>query len=92
MIRTKIFRYLFGIFLITAVMFLLTFYPFESLLEWQSPILARCFFVLMLCFAICLIRLILGPTAADRAVAVDAKIIRQHLLYKTFNMYVCFSK
>lgn len=56
---------------IILALFFITFYPIPSLLKWQSPILARCFFILMLCFAFCLLRLMLGPTPADRAVAVD---------------------
>jgi multicomponent Na+:H+ antiporter subunit F len=38
---------------------------------WQSPFLSHCFFILMICFALCLVRLMLGPTPADRAVAID---------------------
>jgi multicomponent Na+:H+ antiporter subunit F len=46
-------------------------YPLPSLLGWQSQWLARCFFILMLCFALCLFRVMGGPTSADRAVAID---------------------
>ncbi|MBM3249708.1 MAG: multiple resistance and pH regulation protein F [Candidatus Omnitrophica bacterium] len=58
-------------FLISATLFFIGFFTVPSLLEWQSPFLSRCFFILMICFALCLIRLIVGPTPADRAVAVD---------------------
>ncbi len=57
-----------GLFL--ALLFVII-YPIFSLLEWQSSFLSRCFFILMICFALCLFRLMRGPTPADRAVAVD---------------------
>jgi len=60
-----------GLIGVVAALFFITIYPLPSLLNWQSPFLSRCFFVLMLCFAFCLLRLMLGPTPADRAVAVD---------------------
>jgi multicomponent Na+:H+ antiporter subunit F len=56
---------------LTAVLVFISLYPLDSLLKWQSPFLSRCFFILMLCFALCMIRLAQGPTPADRAVAVD---------------------
>jgi multicomponent Na+:H+ antiporter subunit F len=56
---------------LTAALLFISIYPIPSLLEWQSPFLSRCFFILVLCFVLCLFRLMLGPTAADRAVAVD---------------------
>ena len=38
----------------------------------QALFLARCFFILMICFAICLLRIVLGPTSVDRAVVINA--------------------
>jgi len=64
-------RYFLGLVVLSAGLLFITMYPIPSLLEWQSPMLARCFFVLMLCFLLCLIRLLRGPTPADRAVAID---------------------
>ncbi|MCM8796452.1 MAG: cation:proton antiporter [Candidatus Omnitrophica bacterium] len=64
-------RYFIGLIFILAAIFFIGIYPIPSLLGWQSPFLSRCFFVLMLCFSLCLIRVMLGPTAADRAVAID---------------------
>ena len=69
--KSKYVNWFFGFFAIAAVSLLVIFYPVASLLEWQSPFLSRCFFILIMCFAICLIRLMFGPTPADRAVAVD---------------------
>lgn len=69
--KTKFIRWYLGLAAVSAVLLLIIVLPLPSLLSWQSPALARCFFVLMLCFAFCLFRLMLGPTPADRAVAVD---------------------
>lgn len=60
-----------GLLGMSLLLLFISIYPIPSLLEWQSSVLSRCFFVLMLCFALCLLRLMRGPTAADRAVAVD---------------------
>lgn len=69
--QSKYLTWCLGLLVILAVLLFVSIYPIPSLLMWQAPILSRCFFILMLCFAICLLRLILGPTAADRAVAID---------------------
>jgi multicomponent Na+:H+ antiporter subunit F len=58
--------------IVAVVLCVVLIYPLPSLLAWQSIFLSRSFFILMLCFAFCVIRLILGPTSADRAVTVDA--------------------
>jgi multicomponent Na+:H+ antiporter subunit F len=60
-----------GLFVIATLLLIISIYPLPSLLGWQSRFLSRCFFMLMLCFALCLFRLVRGPTPADRAVAVD---------------------
>lgn len=57
--------------LIFALLFI-NIYPIPSLLGWQSSFLARCFFILMICFAVCLLRIVLGPTSVDRAVVINA--------------------
>jgi multicomponent Na+:H+ antiporter subunit F len=64
-------RYFAGLILLLSALAFISFYPLPSLLEWQSHLLARCFFVLLLCFLFCLFRVMIGPTAADRAVAID---------------------
>ncbi|MEW6101265.1 MAG: cation:proton antiporter [Candidatus Omnitrophota bacterium] len=68
---SKDMRYALGLIAIVTVLAGILIYPIPSLLGWQSPLLARCFFILMLCFLFCLVRLMLGPTPADRAVAID---------------------
>lgn len=69
--KTGYLRWFLGLLLISAMLFATVTFTFPSLLGWQSPFLSRCFFVLMLCFGFCLMRLFLGPTPADRAVSVD---------------------
>jgi multicomponent Na+:H+ antiporter subunit F len=64
-------RYFLGLLFIITILIFISFFPISSLLWWQSGALSRCFFVLLLCFALCLLRLMLGPTPADRAVAID---------------------
>ena len=68
---TQKMRWFFGFCgIITTLLFIMV-YPIPSLLGWQSPWLGRCFFILMFCFLMCLLRVMRGPTPADRAVAVD---------------------
>ncbi|MCM8780727.1 MAG: cation:proton antiporter [Candidatus Omnitrophica bacterium] len=69
--KIKCLSWCLGVTIISAVLLFITFYPLPSLLKWQSPFLSRCFFILMVCFAMGLVRLFLGPTAADRAIAID---------------------
>ena len=69
--KLKNLRWFLGLLSITVILLFISIYPIPSLLEWQSPFLSRCFFILMFCFALCILRLTLGPTPADRAVAVD---------------------
>ncbi|MDP2929497.1 MAG: monovalent cation/H+ antiporter complex subunit F [Candidatus Omnitrophota bacterium] len=45
--------------------------PVPSMLKWQSNFLARSFLFLLLCAALCLYRILRGPTAPDRAIAID---------------------
>lgn len=69
--KAKYLRWCLGLLGLAAALLFITLYPIPSLLMWQSAFLSRCFFILLLCFALCLLRLTLGPTAADRAVAID---------------------
>lgn len=64
-------RWFLGLLVLAGTLLFIFIYPIPSLLGWQSIFLSRCFFILMVCFAFCLIRILLGPTSADRAVAVD---------------------
>ena len=64
-------RWCLGLLGLSIALLFISLYPIPSLLDWQSPMLSRCFFILALCFALCLFRLMLGPTPADRAVSID---------------------
>ncbi|MCX5706842.1 MAG: monovalent cation/H+ antiporter complex subunit F [Candidatus Omnitrophica bacterium] len=64
-------RYFLGLIAIVATLTIVIFYPIPSLLAWQSIFLKRVFFVLILCGLFCLWRILIGPTAADRAVGLD---------------------
>jgi len=67
----KLLRWLIGLIIIIISLLMLIFYPFPSLLEWQSPFLKHAFSVLFFCALFCLWRILKGPTSADRAVAID---------------------
>lgn len=64
-------RWFIGLLAIIAIFAIIIFYPFPSLLEWQSPLLRHSFSVLFFCALFCLWRILKGPTSADRAVAID---------------------
>jgi multicomponent Na+:H+ antiporter subunit F len=64
-------RYFIGLVAIVIILGAIIFYPFPSLLEWQSVLLRHSFSVLFFCGLFCLWRIIKGPTSADRAVAID---------------------
>lgn len=64
-------RWFAGLAVIIIIFIVVIVYPFPSLLEWQSLLLKRCFSVLFFCALFCLWRTLRGPTAADRAVAID---------------------
>jgi multicomponent Na+:H+ antiporter subunit F len=64
-------RWLIGLVIIIIIFGVIIIYPFPSLLEWQSFLLKRCFFILFLCALFCLWRILKGPTPADRAVSID---------------------
>ena len=64
-------RYFLGFIAFTAIVLAIIFLPIPSLLEWQSLLLKRAFFILMLAGSLCLFRILRGPTPADRAAALD---------------------
>jgi len=67
----KSLRWLIGLVVISAIFGAILFLPLPSLLDWQSPLLKRAFFILFFSGLFSLWRIIRGPTAADRAVALD---------------------
>jgi multicomponent Na+:H+ antiporter subunit F len=64
-------RWFLGLIIIIIVLWIVIFYPLPSILGWQSPLLKRGFNILLLCGLFCLWRILRGPTAADRIVAID---------------------
>ena len=64
-------RWLIGVAILAAVTWVIFFVPLDSMLEWQSPLLRYSFLVFFVCSLFCLYRVFRGPTAVDRAVAID---------------------
>ena len=64
-------RWLLGLLAISAAVVLIFAAPLPSILRWQSPFLARAFLWLIISSGLCLWRVLRGPTAPDRAVAID---------------------
>ncbi|MFA5500265.1 MAG: monovalent cation/H+ antiporter complex subunit F [Candidatus Omnitrophota bacterium] len=63
--------YLLGVIGTVAAVSVILFLPVPSILRWQSNFLARALMALLLCAFLCLYRILRGPTAVDRAVAID---------------------
>ena len=63
--------YILGVLIITVLAACILFLPVPSMLRWQSNFLARAFLFLFLSATLCLYRIFRGPTAPDRAVAID---------------------
>lgn len=64
-------RWFIGLIAVLAIFLAIIFFPIPSLLEWQSALLKRVFFILFLCASFCLWRIFKGPTSSDRAAALD---------------------
>jgi len=64
-------RWLIGLAVILAFAAVILFCPLPSSLRWQSNSLARAFLCLFASAVLCLYRVLRGPTAPDRAVAID---------------------
>ena len=68
---TKRTSWLIGLIIIIALIAVIVLAPVPSILRWQSNFAARSFLFLFLSAALCLYRIFRGPTAPDRAVAID---------------------
>ncbi len=64
-------RWLIGLIAIIVVIAGVIFMPVPSMLAWQSNFLARSFLCLLVSAFMSLYRVLRGPTAPDRAVAID---------------------
>lgn len=63
--------YILGVIGTAAAVLIILFVPVPSVLRWQSNFLVRTLMFLLLCSFLCLYRILRGPTAVDRAVAID---------------------
>lgn len=64
-------RWFIGALIIAGLAYIVIFLPIPSLMGWQSEFLSRSFAWLLLSAVLCLWRILRGPTAPDRAVAID---------------------
>lgn len=64
-------QYLIGLIAVIIVTAVIIFAPLVSVISWQSEFLARAFLFLFVSAAMCLYRVLRGPTSADRVVAID---------------------
>lgn len=67
----KMIRWLAGLVATVAAVLVVLFLPMPSSLAWQSNFLARSLLCLFMSAVLCLYRIFRGPTAPDRAVAID---------------------
>jgi multicomponent Na+:H+ antiporter subunit F len=70
----KFLRWLFGAVAIVAAVCIMIFRPLPFLFYQSLPYVGffgRCMYVLLLCCLLCIFRIMRGPTAPDRAVAID---------------------
>ena len=64
-------RWMIGIVATVVAVAAIVYAPIPSMLRWQSNFLSRAFLCLFISAALCLFRVLRGPTAPDRAVAID---------------------
>lgn len=64
-------RYILGLLAMLSLGGLIIFCPVSSMLGWQSKALAKFFLWLLVSAILCLYRVFRGPTACDRAIAID---------------------
>lgn len=67
-------RWLLGLIIIIGIAILILYYPYSILFYPNLPyvgLFKRALFILILCALLCLYRILRGPTASDRIVAID---------------------
>lgn len=64
-------RYMIGLIAVIIIAMIIIFFPIKSVIRWQSELVGRAFLWLLLSAGMCLFRVLRGPTAPDRAVAID---------------------
>jgi multicomponent Na+:H+ antiporter subunit F len=70
----RIMRYIIGLIALAGVIFIIFSRPPEILIYPELPylyFLKRAFFILVVCSVLSLYRIVMGPTAPDRIVAID---------------------
>jgi multicomponent Na+:H+ antiporter subunit F len=68
---TRRVRWVLGVIGTFVTLAIVLFAPVESIIKWQSAFAARAFLWVILSAILCLFRVLRGPTAPDRAVAID---------------------
>ncbi len=68
---SRLVRWFIGAVLIVAAAIAIIYLPLPSMMRWQSNFLARSFLWLIFAAILCLWRVLRGPSAPDRAVAID---------------------
>lgn len=64
-------RYFIGLAAVIVILAVILLCPVKSMIRWQSEFLGRAFLWLLVSAVLCLYRILRGPTAPDRAVAID---------------------
>ncbi|MCM8761215.1 MAG: cation:proton antiporter [Candidatus Omnitrophica bacterium] len=64
-------NWVFGFIVIVIIAAAILLLPLPSMMQWQSEFLERAFLCLLVSAGLCLWRVLRGPTAPDRAVAID---------------------
>jgi len=64
-------NYFTGLAVLIVIVAIILFCPIGSVIGWQSGLLSRSFLWLFVSAVMCLYRVLRGPTAPDRAVAID---------------------
>ena len=70
----KLIKWLIGTLIILSILVVIIFYPIQILFYPDLPFIpffTRCLFILLLSCFFCLYRILRGPTAPDRIVAID---------------------
>jgi multicomponent Na+:H+ antiporter subunit F len=68
---SRLVRWAIGAISILGIAIAIIYLPLPSMIRWQSNFLSRSFLWLLFSAMLCLWRVLRGPTAPDRAVAID---------------------
>lgn len=65
-------RWFLGFSFLAVLLLFIVSRPVRSLLAWQSDFVSRCFFIFMLCFALCLSKIVFSRRPGGRVAAISA--------------------